>query len=168
MQAIAQVIPSQPHLNALIVGAPEDTPSNQEYYQKLRRLVSELDLSNHVILTGFWADIPQIMAASDILVHSVSLPEPFGRVIVEGMLAKRPVVATAAGGVLDSIEDQVTGLLVPLQNPSKMAETILWVINHPEQAVCMGETAQQKAKERFSIEQHVFSIQQIYQKNLNV
>ena len=108
------------------------------------------------------------MAASDILVHSVSLPEPFGRVIVEGMLAKRPVVATAAGGVLDSIEDQVTGLLVPLQNPSKMAETILWVINHPEQAVCMGETAQQKAKERFSIKQHVFSIQQIYQKILNV
>jgi len=108
------------------------------------------------------------MAASDILVHSASEPEPFGRVIVEGMLSKRLVIGVDAGGVPEIIDDQLTGLLVPTKNAAKMAAAILWVINHPEQAARMGETAQQKAKERFSIEQHVFSIQQIYQKILNV
>ena len=168
IEAIAQVIQPHPHVKALIVGAPGTRPHLQAYYQKLQKLVADLNLANHVIFTGFRSDIPQIMAASDILVHSASEPEPFGRVIVEGMLSKRLVIGVDAGGVPEIIDDQLTGLLVPTKNAAKMAAAILWVINHPEQAARMGETAQQKAKERFSIEQHVFSIQQIYQKILNV
>jgi glycosyltransferase involved in cell wall biosynthesis len=67
-------------------------------------------------------------------------------------------VAITAGGILEIIEDRVTGLLVPLQNPSKMAEAILWIINNPEQAKHMSEVAQLKAKERFSIEKQVFAV----------
>ena len=90
-------------------------------------------MSDRVILTGVRSDIPRIMAASDIVVHSASEPEPFGRVIVEAMAAGRPVVATAAGGVLDIIEDQVTGLLVPSKNVTLMAKAIQQFLQNEEQ-----------------------------------
>ena len=166
IEAIAQVIQSHPHVKALIVGAPGTRPHLQAYYQKLQKLVADLNLSSHVIFTGFRSDIPQIMAASDILVHSASEPEPFGRVIVEGMLSKRPVIGIDAGGIPEMINDQLTGLLVPPKNAAKMTEAILWVINHPEQAARMSEAAQQVAKERFSIEQHISLVQKIYKQIL--
>ena len=56
-------------------------------------------------LTGFRADIPDVMNAWDVVVHASVRPEPFGRVILEGMLLGKPVVATAAGGVPELIDD---------------------------------------------------------------
>jgi glycosyltransferase involved in cell wall biosynthesis len=100
-------------------------------------------------------------------VHSSSEPEPFGRVIVEAMAAGRPVVATAAGGVLDIIEDQVTGLLVPPKNATLMAKAIQQLFQNRDQAEMIGQRAQQEAKRRFSVEQHVKAVQRIYQKILS-
>jgi glycosyltransferase involved in cell wall biosynthesis len=166
LEAIAEVIQSQPDTKALIVGAPDSTPASQAYYRRLQQSVSELQLSDHVVFTGFRADVPLIMAASDIMVHSASEPEPFGRVVVEAMLAGRPVVATAAGGVLDIVEDQVTGLLVPPKNATLMAQAIKQLLQNREQARIMGQRAQQSARERFSVEQHVTAVQRVYQKIL--
>ena len=166
LQAMAEVIQAQPSVKALIVGQPISKPLNQAYYQRLQQLVTELELSEHVIFTGFRADIPRIMAASDIVVHSASKPEPFGRVVVEAMLAGRPVIATAAGGVLDIIEDQVTGLLVPPKNAALMAQAIQQILQNPEQAKMMGQRAQQNARERFSVKQHVTAVQHNYERIL--
>lgn len=163
LEAMAEVIRSQPNAKALIVGEPESSPWNQIYYQKLQKMVLDLKLSNHVIFTGFRADIPRIMVASDVMVHSSSEPEPFGRVVVEGMLASCPVVATAAGGVLDSVEDRVTGLLVPTKDAKSMADAILQLLQDREKSKAMGQWAQKRAKEYFSVEQHLASVQQIYQ-----
>jgi glycosyltransferase involved in cell wall biosynthesis len=166
LQAMAEVIASQPEVKALIVGAPDPTPASQAYYEKLKRIVIDLQLSEHVIFTGFRTDIPRIMAASDIVVHSASEPEPFGRVVVEAMASGRPVVATAAGGVLDIVEDRVTGLLVPPKNAALMAKAIRQLLHNREQAEAIGQRAQQRAKERFSVERHVTVVQRIYQQVL--
>jgi glycosyltransferase involved in cell wall biosynthesis len=167
LRAMAKVARSQPNGKALIVGAADSTPRNQAYYQRLQQLVTDLGLSDHVVFTGFRTDVPRIMAASDIVVHSSSEPEPFGRVIVEAMAAGRPVVATAAGGVLDIIEDQVTGLLVPPKNATLMAKAIQQLFQNRDQAEMIGQRAQQEAKQRFSVEQHVKAVQRIYQKILS-
>lgn len=163
LQAMAEVIQSHPNAKALIVGAPDPTPLSQAYYQRLQQLVTDLRLSGHVIFTGFRTDVPRIMAASDIVVHSASEPEPLGRVIVEAMAAGRPVVATGAGGVLDIIEDQVTGLLVPPKNAALMARAIQQLLRNREEAEMMGRRAKQQAKRRFSVRQHVTAVQHIYQ-----
>jgi glycosyltransferase involved in cell wall biosynthesis len=166
LQAMAEVIQSQPNAKALIVGASDSMPRNQAYHQRLQQLVTDLKLSDHIIFTGFRTDIPCVMAASDVVVHSASEPEPFGRVIVEAMAAGRPVVATAAGGVLDIVEDQVTGLLVPPKNAALMAKAIQQLLENPEQAGKLGQRAQQHAKERFSVKRHVTAVQRVYQKIL--
>jgi len=166
LQAMAEVIRSRPNTKALIVGKSDSTPRNQAYCQRLRQLVADLQLSGHVAFTGFRTDVPRIMAASDIVVHSASEPEPFGRTIVEAMAAGRPVVATAAGGVLDIVEDQVTGLLVPPKDAGLMAKAIQHLLQDQEQARLIGRRARQRARERFSVEQHVTAIQHIYRQIL--
>ena len=163
LQAMAEVVRTYPTTKILIVGDGFPTSKGQRYKERLETLVSDLELSKHVIFTGFRADIPQIMASSDVIVHSASEPEPFGRVIAEAMLAARPVVATAAGGVLDIIEDRETGMLVPLRNASAMAAAIKQLLADPEKAKDIGMRAQNIAKKRFSVKQHVSAMEQVYQ-----
>ena len=103
---------------------------------------------------------------SDLIVHSASEPEPFGRVVVEAMLAARPVVATAAGGVLDIVEDRVTGLTVPPKDAPAMAGAIQYLLQNPATARTMGQRAQEAARTRFSVEQHVAGVHNLYTKVL--
>ena len=110
--------------------------------------------------------VPGVIAAADVVVHSSSLPEPFGRVIVEGMLAERPVIATAAGGVLDIIQDRKTGLLVLPQNATQMAEAILWLLQNLQDATRLSKAAKQLAKTQFLVKHQVETVQQIYQEIL--
>jgi glycosyltransferase involved in cell wall biosynthesis len=167
LQAIAKIAQTQRNVKALIVGEPLSTPQGQAYYEGLKQLAVDLQLSDTVIFTGYRADIPQIMAASDILVHSASEPEPFGRVVVEGMLAGRAVIATAAGGVLDIIKDQETGLLISPKDADAMAKAIQQLLQDRKQSAAMGQRAQQKAREVFSVKQHVASVQYIYERILS-
>jgi glycosyltransferase involved in cell wall biosynthesis len=163
IKAISIVIKSEPHIKALIVGPIVKTPIGEDYYNRLQKLVADMELSRHIIFTGFRSDIPHIMSASDIVVHSASQPEPFGRVVVEGMLAGRPVIATAGGGVLDIIEDKVTGLLVPMKDASAMAKAIEYLLKSPEDAQRIGLQAQLSAKNRFNVTKHVNKVQNLYE-----
>ena len=109
LHAMATVVQREPRAKALIVGKPPPTPDATRYYAALQRLVEELALQEHVIFTGFRRDIPSLMSAADVNVHSASEPEPFGRVIVEAMLSGAPVIATKAGGPLDIVDDGADG-----------------------------------------------------------
>ena len=80
-----------------------------------------LGLGDRVHLVGFRDDIPDVMNAWDVVVHASVRPEPFGRVILEGMLLGKPVMATAAGGVPELIEHGRTGFLVPPGDAAALA-----------------------------------------------
>jgi glycosyltransferase involved in cell wall biosynthesis len=98
-----------PHMHAVLVGAAlfgEDV-----YERELRAFVATHRLGGRVHFLGFQHDIAACMCAVDAVAHTSITPEPFGRVIVEGMLAQRPVVAARAGGVLEIVEDGVNGVL---------------------------------------------------------
>lgn len=165
LEAMTEIIKLYPTTKILLVGTPDLTsPWNLSYYQKLQKMVKDLHLSNHVVMTGYRTDIPYIMAASDVIVHSSSMPEPFGRVIVEGMLSGQPTIATAAGGVLDIIEDGVTGLLIPLQDAKAIAKATLQLLQEREQSKLIGQQAQIVAQKRFSAKQNASIVQEIYQK----
>lgn len=84
----------------------------EAYESELHALVTELGLDNAVTFTGFVDDVPVELARMDVLVHGSRVAEPFGQVIVEGMAAGLPVIATDAGGPREIITDGVDGLLV--------------------------------------------------------
>jgi glycosyltransferase involved in cell wall biosynthesis len=107
------------------------------------------------------------MAALDVVVLSSAEPEPFGRVVIEGMAAAKPVVATAAGGVLDIITDRIDGLLVPGKDAPALARAILWLLSNKEQAEQMGRAARQRVTEKFTVPYQVGVIQKVYDTILN-
>src|SRR5207302_5178465 len=95
----------------LVVGSPKFTSGatrldNRAYLDELHRLVAELGLDDTVLFLGEREDVPEILAATD-LVLVPSWEEPFGRAIVETMAMGVPVIATSIGGPAEIISDGV-------------------------------------------------------------
>jgi glycosyltransferase involved in cell wall biosynthesis len=162
LEAMARVSQEIPDLRALIVGKPEASPRNQSYFQMLQSLTKSLGLENRVVFTGFRTDVPRIVQALDVVVLSSSAPEPFGRVVIEGMAAGKAVVATGAGGVLDIIEDGVSGVLVPCKDSVAMADAVLALLSDREKARQMGIAARQRVEEKFTVQRHAATVQGLY------
>ena len=78
------------------------------------------------------------------------------------MAAGKPVVATAAGGVLDIVDEGETGLLVPCKESEPMGEAILSLLLDPEAASRMGEAGRQRVRERFTVGCHVDAVRSVY------
>lgn len=162
LQALAQVKQALPAVRGLIIGEPEHTPENTAYYQKLLVLTETLGLQETVRFTGFRKDVPRLLAALEVMVLGSSEPEPFGRVVIEAMAAERPVIATAAGGVLDIIEHGLNGWLIPAKDAPAMAQALTKVLREPDLARRLGQAARQTVEERFTLTTHVERVQSVY------
>jgi len=112
---------------------------------------------------GFRADIPDVMNAWDVVVHASVRPEPFGRVILEGMLLGKPVVATAAGGVPELIDDGRTGFLVPPGDAAALADRLRGVLSAPADRDAVGRRARAWAQRHFSLARQVEEMSEIYE-----
>jgi glycosyltransferase involved in cell wall biosynthesis len=148
-----------PDIHGLIVG--EALFGEDAYADSLRARSQRDDLRGRVHMLGFRRDIPALMKLVDIVVHTSTAPEPFGRVLVEGMLAGRPVIATAAGGAMEIIDDGVNGLLIALQNPKDLVRAIGRLQSDPAFATQLAEAGRKKAVEHFSVDAMVRSIDHI-------
>lgn len=162
LRALAQVKERLPDVRGLIVGAPETSARNRAYFQELRELARSLGLEESVVFTGFRSDVPRLMAALEIVVLSSSAPEPFGRVVIEGMAAGKPVIATAAGGVLDIIEDGVNGLLIPGQDATAMAQAMLRLLLNPELARQIASAARERVGDKFTVQHQAAAVRRVY------
>ncbi len=139
------------HVVAVLVG--DALFGEQEYVKELRYTIDRLGLNQRVHFLGFRQDIPQLMAMCDLIAHTSTAPEPFGRVIVEAMLSERPVVATAAGGAVELVESEKTGWLVQPNDPIRLSQVILQCLHQPEKAAAIARQARAVAIRRFDITQ---------------
>lgn len=138
-----------PDAQALLVG---DAMFGEEAYRdELRAQVARLGLGGRVHLAGFRTDVPEIMQLCDIVAHTSTAPEPFGRVIIEAMLAGRPVVASAAGGPTEIIEHGCSGLLVPPGDPAALAAALASLLDRPAWAERIAAAGRQRALAEFSL-----------------
>lgn len=137
-----------PGVRAIIVGGP--LFGENEYEIELRRLVSKLELNDRITFIGHSDNVIKLMAACDIVAHCSTASEPFGRVIVEAMMAGIPVVATNAGGVKEIIIDGHTGLLVPKKDFDSLSKAYKKYIQDPEWAKTVVMAARSRAQTKFS------------------
>ncbi len=79
-----------------------------------------------------------------------SVYEPFGLINLEAMACQTPVVASAVGGILEVVEDGVTGLLVPPRHPARLAEALTALLADRGRAEAMGKAGRVRVEERFS------------------
>jgi glycosyltransferase involved in cell wall biosynthesis len=153
LEAARLVATEWPEARFLVVGdVAFDGPS---YRDALRRLVRRLGLEDRVIFTGWRRDVPVVLAAADVLVHSSVLPEPFGLVIVEAMAMERPVVASRLGGPGEIVRDGHEGVLVDPRHPEEIAEALLRLAADPALRTCMGRTGRVRALGCFGAERFV-------------
>lgn len=160
IRAVALLVSRIPRIKAVIAGEVSDTARRAGFDADLVRLVEDLGVD--VIFAGFRTDVPRLMAAVDVVVHSATEPEPFGRVIAEGMIAGRPVIATNAGGVPEIIDDGVSGLLVPCGDVSALADAIAYLHDHPIESRTIAEEGRRRAIERFAPERFASEMMAVY------
>ena len=137
------------------------------YTGEIQELVRTLGLEDCVEFLGFRDDVPDLVAGLDVLVHASITAEPFGQVIVEGMAAARPIVATNGGGAKEIVVNGETGLLVPMGDVDAMAEAIVFLLDNREVAREMGARGYQRACELFSIERTARNMEAIYDEMLS-
>lgn len=166
IEAMAQVVAAVPDAQCLVVGGTHR--AGAEYDAQMRARCEALGLREQVHFIGFREDVPDVINALDIVVHASVRPEPFGRVILEGMLLSKPVVATNAGGVPELIENEKTGLLVPPGDAEALGEALQRLLRDPEGARAIGARAQSWARERFSLARQVAEMSEIYETAVRV
>jgi glycosyltransferase involved in cell wall biosynthesis len=145
---LLQALGELPGVRALVVG--EALFGEEEYARGLRRQAERLGVADRVRFLGFRSDVPRLMAACDVIAHTSVAPEPFGRVIVEGMLAGRPVVATDAGGAREIVAHAENGLLVPPGDAAALAAAIRSLRADPARARALAASGRRLALDRFS------------------
>ncbi|MEP0924619.1 glycosyltransferase [Leptolyngbya sp. ST-U4] len=125
----------------------------QEYAKSLYQQTEALGLEKRVRFLGFRTDVVPLMSACDLIAHTSTAPEPFGRVIVEAMLCGKPVVAAAAGGAVELIEDGRTGWLSSPGDVTQLAGIIRTAQNQPNDTQAITKAAQLQARQAFNGEQ---------------
>jgi glycosyltransferase involved in cell wall biosynthesis len=138
-----------PHVQAIVVGGA--LFGETDYLRELERRAREPALAGRVHFLGFREDVAALMQAVDVVAHTSTSPEPFGRVVVEGMLARRPVIATATGGVVEIVEHRVDGLLVMPGDPAALAEAISAVAGDAALRARLATAGREKAAHDFSL-----------------
>ena len=165
LESAALISRSFPNTHFHIVGAP--LFGEEVFEQQLREMTRSLGLESRVTFTGFRRDIPEYLQQLSVVVHASTIPEPFGQVIVQGMAAGKPVIATQGGGPSEIIDDGVTGLLVPRKDPAALANAIARLVADPRAADALAQRGQQAALKRYGVERTTRAAEAIYDQLLS-
>lgn len=126
-----------------------------------RRQVHDLGLDDVVTFTGFRRDIPDLMAAADLMVLP-SLAEAFGLALTEAIYLGTPVLATRVGGIPEIVRDGVDGVLVPPGSPEALSAALVRLIRDPEFRQSLAKDGRQWVSDRFRFETMVHRYEDVY------
>lgn len=166
ISAASIVCRSVPQAKFLIVGDALMDGEAERYKQRLYQMVAERGLTDKVIFTGKRDDIPELLAASDI-VTVPSLSENVGGA-VEPLLMQRPVVASRVGGLPDVVIDGETGFLVPPGDVHALADALLRSMTLPRELRDeMGRRGRSIVMDLFDLRKTVARTEALYYQLLN-
>jgi glycosyltransferase involved in cell wall biosynthesis len=160
--ALRDVRRSAPSATLAVLGSGESAGAdNQE--PRLRAMVGELGLGDAVQFQGRVSDTALLdwYAAADVFALPSS-SEAQGIVALEAMASGLPVVASAVGGLLDTVDDGVTGYLVPFGDVDALAGRISSLLGDAALRARMGEAARVAVEGAFSWEQSVQATMDLY------
>jgi glycosyltransferase involved in cell wall biosynthesis len=154
IEAAASVIHKVPDTRFVIAGEGELRPS-------LERQIRERHLEKHVFLAGFRPDVLSVHKAFDIFAMS-SVTEGLGTSVLDAMACAKPVVASAAGGIPEVVEDGETGILVKPRDHEAMARALVALLSDDQARRTMGKAGLRRVREHFSVERMVGETLRVY------
>jgi glycosyltransferase involved in cell wall biosynthesis len=153
---LIEALAALPGVGCIVVG--DALFGEQAYAAKLKQMVLERGLADRVRFLGHRGDVPKLMKAVDVMVHPSIDPEPFGRTLVEAMLAGVPVIATDAGAAPDILEGGRAGTLVPPNDHQALAAAIASVLAQPEALASQLDYAFRRARAQYGVAQMLDAI----------
>lgn len=161
---VVRALPHMPETELVIVGGPEQAQLDSDpEARRLLRLARELGVADRVRLLGSVArgDMPAVLRSADV-VACTPWYEPFGIVPLEAMACGVPVVASAVGGMLDTVVHDVTGRLVKPQRPDDVAKAVNHLMRDDFLRQSMGAAGRDRARARYSWDRIAADSQRIY------
>ena len=129
---------------------------------ELAQLVNRYHLSDRIQMPGFREDIFSMLSTAHLFVLP-SLHESSPNALIEAMGVGLPCIASSVGGVLDLIDHQENGLLIPPRASGALAEAINDILTNQALAAYMGRNARQKIEEMFDNDRSIQQLQAVYQ-----
>ena len=148
LEALAIVCRSGRDAELELCGTPG--PGHEDFAAALMARADRPDLRGKVRFTGYVSPVWPALEGADVLV-APSLGESFGNAVVEAQLARRPVVATAVQGHLETVRDGVCGLLVPCRDPHAIAARVIDLIDDPALADELAYNGLRHAEAHFGL-----------------
>jgi glycosyltransferase involved in cell wall biosynthesis len=156
LRSIAQ-LPARIPCQFVLVGGGQDEPA-------LRQLARDLGVAERVVFAGPLPQLADVLHALDILVLPSLRFESVPKIILEGMATRRPVIASRVGDIPEVIEDGVTGLLVPPNDPRQLAGAMQRLLEHPEEARALGHHACAALEARkMTLQQSLMTLMETYE-----
>jgi L-malate glycosyltransferase len=155
LRAARLVLDRRPEVHFVIVG---EGPLREP----LLALHRELGLGPACLFAGFRSDVEALLAAFDVFCLSSHM-EGLGTSLLDAMAFGRPIVATAAGGIPEAVEDGVSGRVVPPRDPAALAAALLEVLGDAERRAALGRAGRRRFEERFTDERMVEATLRVYE-----
>lgn len=153
--AAPAIVQRFPNARFVLVG---DGPLRQQVEQQ----IEALGVRDHFVLLGFRRDITQLLGLFDLFILP-SLSEGLPNAVLEAMACSNPVVATAVNGVVEVVEHEKTGLLIPPADPERLATAVIELLSSPERLKQMGRNGRERVAKFFSVEQQISKFEMLYQ-----
>ena len=163
IRAVALARKEVPDIVCLIVGDVSKLfQADVTYLESLQRLIADEKLDGHVIMTGYRRDVASYMNAMDVVIHSSIHPEPFGRVLLEAMSVRKPLVAAAAGGVPEIVVDGTTGFLFKPGNSIELAARLCDLLGDVGKRRLMGNNGYDRVVSEFNTNKTTEAVSEVY------
>jgi glycosyltransferase involved in cell wall biosynthesis len=149
---VIEALTEVPDAELIVAGGPPvHSLGGDPEYLRLRSLAADHGVADRVDFRGGVdrAAVPPLLRSADV-VACVPWYEPFGIVPLEAMACGRPVLASAVGGLIDTVVDGVTGVHVPPRSPERIGEALRWLLGDQRERRSLGEAGARRARERYS------------------
>ena len=130
--------------------------------EDLKKLAVKLRVDDIVVFAGYRENVEEYIAAMDIFCFLSWDTEGFGQVMVEAQGMGKPVIGTTVGGIPETFQDGVTGVLIPPRDSEFLAQVLVTLLDDEERRKAMGVAALKLVHERFGMEQMVNGVIDVY------
>jgi glycosyltransferase involved in cell wall biosynthesis len=140
-----------PDAELVVVGGPPAGELDRDpEVRRLRSVAAAAGVADRLVFTGSVPrdDVPGWVRSADVVL-AVPWYEPFGITPLEAMACGRPVVATAVGGLVDSVADGVTGVLVPPRDPDALGRALAALLADGSRRAAYGAAGVRRARDRY-------------------
>jgi len=150
----------------LIVGGPY-FQKDIDYMNELKQEVIDLGVEDSVIFTGFLSDTRVVTSLLDVMLVPSIIPEACPRTIIEAMAVGTPVISTPLGGSKELVTPE-TGILVPPEDASAIANAIATLATDQKRLQTMGKASRNRAEQLFNSEKNTALTEAVYTELLAV